>query len=224
MSSAPHVKICCIASIAEAKLAMRLGARAVGLVSHMPSGPGVIDEATIAQIAAAVPPTIATFLLTSRQDADSIIAQHRACSTTTLQLVDHVPPAELRKLRAALPGIKLVQVVHVTGSESVAEAIEIAPLIDALLLDSGNQKLPVKELGGTGRAHDWRLSRQIRDAVSTPLFLAGGLNAANVADAIRAVDPFGLDLCSGVRSNGALDAAKLGDFFAAVRSTIAEDK
>jgi phosphoribosylanthranilate isomerase len=216
----PQVKICCIASVAEAQLAIRMGARALGLVSHMPSGPGVIDETTIAHIAAAVPPAIATFLLTSRQDADGIIAQHRACATTTLQLVDHVPTAQLRKLRAALPGIKLVQVIHMAGAQSIAEAIEIAPLVDALLLDSGNQKLPVKELGGTGRTHDWRLSRQIRDAVATPLFLAGGLNAANVADAIRTVDPFGLDLCSSVRSDGVLDAAKLSDFFAAVRSAM----
>jgi phosphoribosylanthranilate isomerase len=182
----------------------------------MPSGPGVIADELIAQIAATVPPPIATFLLTSRQDADGIIEQHRFCRTTTLQLVDHVPHAELRKLRKALPGIGLVQVIHVTGKESVEEARAVAGLVDALLLDSGNQTLAVKELGGTGRTHDWRLSRRIRDEAGVPLFLAGGLRADNVADAVAQVAPHGLDLCSSVRSEGRLDAAKLRGFFSAL--------
>jgi phosphoribosylanthranilate isomerase len=212
----PFVKICCISSVAEARLAVECGASALGLVSAMPSGPGVIADALITEIAATVAPPVATFLLTSRQDADGIIEQHRACRTTTLQLVDHVAPAELRKLRDALPGIQLVQVIHVTGEESIEEARAVAPLVDALLLDSGNQKLPVKELGGTGRTHDWRLSRRIRDEAGVPLFLAGGLNAGNVADAVQQVAPHGLDLCSSVRSDGRLDAAKLRGFFSAL--------
>ena len=212
----PFVKICCISSVAEARLAVQCGASALGLVSAMPSGPGVIADELITQIAATVAPPVATFLLTSRQDADSIIEQHRACRTSTLQLVDHVAPAELRKLRRALTGISLVQVIHVTGEESVDEARAVAGFVDALLLDSGNQKLAVKELGGTGRTHDWRLSRRIRDEVGLPLFLAGGLNAANVADAVQQVAPYGLDLCSSVRSDGRLDAAKLRRFFRAL--------
>ena len=212
----PFVKICCISSVAEARLAVQCGASALGLVSAMPSGPGVIADELITQIAATVAPPVATFLLTSRQDADSIIEQHRACRTSTLQLVDQVAPAELRKLRAALPGIALVQVIHVTGEESVDEARAVAGFVDALLLDSGNQKLAVKELGGTGRTHDWRLSRRIRDEAGLPLFLAGGLNAANVADAVQQVAPYGLDLCSSVRSDGRLDAAKLRGFFRAL--------
>jgi phosphoribosylanthranilate isomerase len=212
----PFVKICCIASIEEARIAVAAGASALGLVSAMPSGPGVIADELIAQIAASVPPPIATFLLTSRQDADAIIEQHRFCRTTTLQLVDHVPHSELRKLRHALPGIGLVQVIHVTGEASVEEACAVAGLVNALLLDSGNQKLAVKQLGGTGRTHDWRLSRRIRDDAGVPLFLAGGLNAGNVAAAVAAVAPHGLDLCSSVRSEGRLDAAKLRGFFSAL--------
>ncbi|HWQ08397.1 MAG TPA: phosphoribosylanthranilate isomerase, partial [Holophaga sp.] len=197
-------------------MAIEAGASALGLVSEMPSGPGVIPDARIAEIAAQVPPPVATFLLTCRQDADGIIAQHRVCRTGTIQLVDEVPVEELKKLRAGLPGIKLVQVVHVAGPESVEEAAVPAPFVDAILLDSGNQKLPVKELGGTGRTHDWTLSRRIRDTVGRPVFLAGGLAPDNVADAVRRVEPFGLDLCSGVRTKGALDPAKLGAFFAAL--------
>jgi phosphoribosylanthranilate isomerase len=210
----PYVKICCIASREEAELAVASGASAVGLVSAMPSGPGPIPDELIAEIAATVPPPIATFLLTCRQDAAGIIEQHALCRTSTLQLVDTVAPAELRKLRARLPGIRLVQVIHVGGAESIDEAREVDEFVDALLLDSGNQKLVVKELGGTGRVHDWRISRRIRDAVRVPLFLAGGLNAGNVAAAIAAVQPHGVDICSGVRTDGRLDAFKLRAFMA----------
>jgi phosphoribosylanthranilate isomerase len=210
----PFIKICCMASREEARLAISAGASAIGLVSAMPSGPGPIADALIADIAAVVPPPIATFLLTCRQDADSIIEQHSMCRTSTLQLVDSMAPAELEKLRIRLPGIRLVQVIHVGGEESIDEARMIAPFVDALLLDSGNQKLAVKELGGTGRVHDWRISRRIRDAVDIPLFLAGGLNAGNVAAAVAAVQPHGVDVCSGVRTEGKLDAAKLRAFVA----------
>lgn len=213
-----YVKICCMASREEAALAMSMGADALGLVSAMPSGPGPIADELIADIAVTVPPPVATFLLTCRQDAEGIIEQHAVCRTSTLQLVDTVAPGELRKLRARLPGIRLVQVIHVGGDESIDEAREVSGLVDALLLDSGNQKLAIKELGGTGRVHDWKVSRRIREAVSVPLFLAGGLNAGNVREAIEAVQPHGVDICSGVRTAGRLDTDKLRAFMDAVRS------
>jgi phosphoribosylanthranilate isomerase len=211
----PRIKVCCIASIEEAAIAIGAGASALGLVSAMPSGPGVIDEALIAAIAAQVPPAIGSFLLTSCQDADAIIAQQRRCRCNTLQLVDQVAVPELVKLRKALPGISLVQVIHVGGPESLDEARDIAPHVDAILLDSGNRTLPIKELGGTGRRHDWNISRQIREAIVKPLFLAGGLRPDNVGEALATVAPFGLDVCSGVRSDGRLDGEKLRAFIEA---------
>jgi phosphoribosylanthranilate isomerase len=214
----PRVKICCISSIDEAALAVEGGASALGLVSRMPSGPGVIGDELIAEIAATVPPAIGTFLLTSRQSVAAIIGQQRFCRTNTIQLCDHLAPSTHRELKAALPGISIVQVIHVTGPESVDEAERVAPHVDAVLLDSGNQKLAVKELGGTGRTHDWTLSRAIRERIGIPLFLAGGLTPENVAQAIEEVGPFGVDICSGVRSECKLDAAKLKRFFAAARS------
>lgn len=219
MTRIPRIKICCIASVDEAALAISAGASAIGLVSAMPSGPGPIDEALIAEIAASVPPPIATFLLTSLQRAELIAGQHERCRTSTIQLVDHVAIDELQRLRRLLPSVKLVQVIHVIDETSVEEALTVGPFVDALLLDSGNPKLAVKELGGTGRTHDWALSRRIRDESAIPLFLAGGLHAGNVAEAIRAVEPFGLDLCSRVRTDGALDAQKVDAFMDAVRRT-----
>jgi phosphoribosylanthranilate isomerase len=218
MSGTPLVKICCIASVEEARLAHAAGAAALGLVSAMPSGPGVIGDERVAEIAAAMRGTAArTFLLTARTEATAIAAQHAAAGTTTLQLVDHVPHAELRRLRVLCPGVELVQVIHVTGPASLAEAAEVAPRVDAILLDSGNPALAVKQLGGTGRTHDWELSRRIRDAVfPLPLWLAGGLREHNVAEAVRTVQPHGLDICTGVRSDGRLDVARLGAFMAAL--------
>lgn len=215
-TGAPRIKICCVGSVEEARLAVRCGASAVGLVSEMPSGPGVIAEDLIAEIAATIPPGVSSFLLTCRQDADSIIAQQRRTRVNTVQLCDRLERGDYEELRRALPGVSLVQVVHVTGPESIEEAAGVAPGVDAILLDSGNQKLAVKELGGTGRTHDWSLSRKIRESVGVPVFLAGGLNSANVAEAVRRVEPFGVDVCSGVRTGGKLDEAKLSAFFRGV--------
>lgn len=210
------VKVCCIADLDEARLAVSAGVSALGLVSAMPSGPGPIAEERIAEIAAAVPPPTETFLLTSLVEAEAIAAQHRRCGTTALQLVDNVPEAELRRLRRLAPGVKLVQVIHVTGPESVDEALVVAPLVDTLLLDSGNPRLTVKELGGTGRVHDWIHSRRICEESAIPVLLAGGLNPGNARAALEQVRPDGLDVCSGLRLNGRLDGALLHAFFHAI--------
>jgi len=179
----------------------------------MPSGPGVISEEQIAEIAARVPPPIASFLLTCEQDVEAIITQQRRCRTNTLQIVDSLTRGLHSDLKRALPGIAIVQVIHVVGPESADEACAIAPHVDAILLDSGNPALPIKELGGTGRRHDWSLSRQIREQVNVPIFLAGGLNPGNARQAIEEVGPFGLDVCTGVRTDGRLDEGKLSALF-----------
>lgn len=212
----PRIKICCISSLDEARMAIAHGASALGLVGHMPSGPGVISDDLIYAIAKAVPPPIGTFLLTSETSAQAIIAHHSRVQTNTIQIVDELSEGSYANLRAALPTIKLVQVIHVIDEKSVAEAVRISAHVDALLLDSGNPNLPVKELGGTGRIHDWKLSRQIVAQSRVPVFLAGGLNANNVQAALDAVQPFGLDLCSSVRTDGKLDPSKLAEFFTAV--------
>lgn len=211
-----RVKICCIATVEEAAMAVTAGAHAMGLVSAMPSGPGVIDEDLIAAIAVAVEPPTETFLLTSLTDPEAIVAQHGRCGTTTIQLVDRLADGAHAAIRAALPGVKLVQVVHVAGEGSVAEAVAIAPVVDAILLDSGKPDAAKRTLGGTGDIHDWTVSRRIVDACPVPVWLAGGLNPDNVAAAIAAVQPFGVDLCSGVRTEDHLDEARLDRFMKAV--------
>lgn len=209
----PRIKICCINSIDEAKTAIGFGASAVGLVARMPSGPGPIPDELIKQIALTVPPPIATFLLTSETSVNEIIKHHQRTNTNTIQIVDALPNRDYTQLKTALPSVKIVQVIHVIDERSVDEAIEISELVDAILLDSGNPKLKIKELGGIGRVHNWKLSRRIIDKSKCPVFLAGGLNPENVRQAIEEVHPFALDVCSGVRTNGKLDKQKLEHFF-----------
>lgn len=212
------IKVCCIQDADEARLAIAHGADAVGLVSEMPSGPGPVPEATIVAVVGTLPARFPSFLLTSKPDATAIIAQVRRTGVTTVQICDRLMMGNHRDLRAALPGVTIVQVIHVTGANSVHEATGVHELVDAILLDSGRPDLAVKELGGTGRVHDWAVSRRIREGVRVPVWLAGGLTAANVEGAIRAVRPHGVDVCSGVRTDGRLDAAKLGGFVQAVRA------
>ncbi|UCG67698.1 MAG: phosphoribosylanthranilate isomerase [Deltaproteobacteria bacterium] len=214
----PRVKICCIKSIDEAAMAVRYGASAIGLVSEMPSGPGPIPESLITEIASIVPPGVATFLLTSLTDTREVIEQQRRCRTNTIQLTDRLEIGTHADLRASLPGIHIVQVIHVVGEHVIGEAKEIASEVDAILLDTGNPGLPKKELGGTGRTHDWDISRRIRESVSVPLILGGGLREENVVEAIRTVKPYAVDTCSGVRTDGDLDEKRLAGFLEKVRS------
>lgn len=212
----PRIKICCISSEEEAKMAISAGASALGLVGPMPSGPGVITDDLIHRIARIVPPPVSTFLLTSETRAVDIIAHHGRTLTSTIQLVDALQDRDYATIRAALPAVKLVQVIHVVDDASIDEALHAAGQADALLLDSGNPKLAVKVLGGTGKVHNWELSRRIVEQSRVPVFLAGGLHAGNLRQALEAVQPFGVDLCSGVRTNGKLDPAKLEAFFRAI--------
>lgn len=209
----PHVKICCICSIEEALLAISYGAKAIGLVGKMPSGPGIISDNLIVEISKIVPEGIETFLLTSETTAEGIVTHHRKTKTKTVQIVDRIDPGIYKTLRTELTGIKLVQVVHVIDENSIDEALEYSKYADALLLDSGNPNLSFKQLGGTGRTHNWEISKIIRSYADIPVYLAGGINSVNVIEAFEYVRPYGIDLCSGVRTGGILDEKKLSDFF-----------
>lgn len=212
----PKIKICCISSREEARMAINAGAWALGLVAEMPSGQGPISDELIADILANLHAPVETFLLTSRVEADAIIDHHAFCPSTTIQMVDHVSHSDLKKIRKALPEIKLVQVIHVIDEQTIEEAKQVAPLVDMILLDSGKPHAAKRTLGGTGDTHDWDISRQIRREIGIPMFLAGGLNPDNVAAAISHVQPFGVDLCSRIRTDNRLDPVKLKAFFGAV--------
>ena len=212
-----RLKVCCIQSVRDALLAVEAGADAIGLVAKMPSGPGPIPDDRIAEIVPCVPPPIGTFLLTSETDAESIVDHIRRTRANTVQIVDDdVNPDVYKPIRDELPGVKIVQVIHVQGDRSIQKALHVSRMVDALLLDSGNPAAEIRELGGTGRVHNWEISRQIVEQSPKPVFLAGGINPENVAAAITRVRPFGIDVCSGVRKDGDLSREKLIQLLSAI--------
>jgi len=208
-----RVKVCCISSIDEAKLAISYGASALGFVSEMPSGPGVISLELIEEIVESIPPGVSSFLLTCKQDVDSIISQQRRTKVNTIQIVDRLIEGTHNDLKKALPGISIVQVIHVIGEESIKEAVEVSKNVHGILLDSGDQSLNVKVFGGTGKIHNWDVSKTIVEFVNVPVFLAGGINPSNARDAMAKVKPYAIDICNGVRTNGKLDESKLEALF-----------
>lgn len=179
----------------------------------MPSGPGVIEDKLINEIVTIVPPPISTFLLTSETKVEAIITHYNRVNTLTIQIVDELVNRQYQLLREEFLNVRLIQVIHFINYNSVTEAIEISAIVDAILLDSGKPSLSVKELGGTGRIRNWDLSKQISESTRIPLFLAGGLNKNNAKQAIKYLQPFGLEMCSSVRTNGQFDGQKLEENF-----------
>jgi len=210
------IKICCIGSHNEAQLAADAGASGIGLVSAMPSGPGIIDEATIAAIISNAPSNVETILLSSQTDYKGLAQQIDKCRPDTVQLVDRVEQTVIKRLREKFNSLSVMEVLHVTGPASQHKAQYVESNADLLLLDSGNPALAIKELGGTGRVHNWQVSAEIVRDAALPVYLAGGLNQNNLATAIDNVRPYGVDVCSGVRTEGQLDVGKLYAFTAAV--------
>lgn len=217
-----RLKVCCIASVEEASLAVRLGADAIGLVGKMPSGPGPIDDALIREVAARVPPAVGTFLLTSRTEPEEVVEHVLAVGVNTVQLVDDVPVETYAALRRYAPAVRIVQVLHVQDHSVLEQARAVQPYVDAILLDSGRPKAAIRELGGTGRTHDWVVSARLVSESMVPVFLAGGIRPENVHEAITGVRPYGIDLCTGVRSNGKLNPVRLEALIREIRRADAQ--
>lgn len=216
-----QVKICCVRSREEAHTALSFGAAAVGLVSEMPAGPGELRESGIREIVQSIPAGAGTFLLTAVTDADQLIDKVQRLGANTLQLWDPLEPADYGRLRQDLPGLSIVQAIHVIGESAIEHAQTAVRLADALVLDSSNPTVPYRWESQAGATHDWSISREIVQTVDCPVLLAGGLNAGNVESAVRLVRPYGVDVCTGVRTEDALDPRKLAAFFEALRRIVA---
>ncbi len=217
-NSTMRVKICCIMKSSEAQLALNQGADALGFVSHMPSGPGVLTDAAIRDLIRQLPGETDTWLLTAETQPEAILRQLDYTGATSVQLVDDAGSSTRSILHRERPDIKVVQVIHITPGKDPVPLSHWSNHADALLLDSGNPSGRQRELGGTGRTHDWDLSAKICENASIPVFLAGGLHAGNVVEALSRVKPAGIDVCSGVRTAGELDPTKLEEFMVIVRN------
>ncbi len=202
----------------DVRLALDAGADAFGLVARMPSGPGPIPDPLIRDIAAAFPERL-SILLSSRTEPSAIRDHLARCGTRGLQLVDAVTAETRAAVKAGFPDLLLIQTVHVGGPAAACAARRAAEHADMLLLDSGAPEPAdgARELGGTGRTHDWQVSAEIVRESPVPVWLAGGLDAENVGRAIETVRPYGVDVCSRLRPASALDPALLQAFVSAAR-------
>lgn len=209
----PDVKVCCIKSAEEASMAIDYGAQALGLVGPMPSGPGILSLDTIRDISRTIPTHINSFYLTSKTEFDAIAVEYEWVQTSHIQLTDYTSENTRLALRKNFPDLQIVQVVHVSENTWMDDIKSAENHTDLLLLDSGMPKAKKKQLGGTGQTHDWAISRKIVQKTSLPVYLAGGIHAGNVQEAVHTVKPFGIDLCSGLRSRDKLDPSKLKAFF-----------
>lgn len=204
----PFIKICGLQSYGDARLALDCGATALGfLVELTHRAEDKIDIGTARDIIRRLPADADTVLVTHLTDAPEIAALADAIGARSIQVHGDVPPEVVARLAALARGRALIKAVHVMGPEAVADARAYVGIADALVLDSRT----ADRLGGTGRTHDWSISRRIVEAVAPmPVYLAGGLNPGNVADAIAAMRPAGVDVNSGVEdADGRKEAEKV---------------
>ncbi len=196
-----RVKVCGITNYEDAALALDQGVDALGFNFYPPS-PRYIPPGTARSIIRKIPPFTATVgLFVNVADPDRLIATARQAGVQVLQLHGDETPEYCRQL-ADWPLIKVLRI----GKEPVREDLTEYP-VQGFLLDAKDDTL----YGGTGKSFDWNLARKIKRI--RPIILAGGLRSDNVRNAIRVVEPYGLDVCSGVESEpGKKDSQKLIEF------------
>lgn len=204
-----RTKICGINNKDDMERALKAGASALGfLVGITHVAEDKVDADTARQLISIMPPFTTSVAVTHLTNANDIIELVKYIMSTTVQIHDYIPPYEVSLIKEALPGIKIIKAIHVTGPESLDLANSFEPFVDALLLDSRT----TDRLGGTGITHDWDLSSLIVRSSKVPVILAGGLNPENVYQAVRKVHPFAVDVNSGVETNQKKDYQKIVKF------------
>jgi phosphoribosylanthranilate isomerase len=210
-----RVKICGIKNQAELNTAIRCGADAVGFITEVPvDTPRRISLETAAKLIKQVPPLVESVLVIMPERAEEVYHMANTAKPSMVQL--HKDPSyelleEIQNLRQHIKIIQTVTIPErgVCHTTSLHEYIKLlSPYVDAVLLDT----LTTKGTGGTGKTHNWQISREIVEQSPLPVILAGGLNPENVEDAIRAVKPFAVDTASGVETQGVKDEHKVKAF------------
>ncbi|HEY3883904.1 MAG TPA: phosphoribosylanthranilate isomerase [Vicinamibacterales bacterium] len=197
-----RVKVCGITSVEDALMAAEFGASAIGLV-FWPKSPRAIDRATASEIVRALPPLVeAIGVFVDQQDADAIASD---VGLHAVQLHGDESVDTYRRYAH-----RVIKAVAVNGEKARDRVRLVPPGVD-VLLDAHD----AARRGGTGDTIDWPLASAI--ASERRIILSGGLNASNVADAIRTVMPAAIDVSSGVESSpGRKDRGKVRDFFTAL--------
>lgn len=192
-----RVKICGITRGADLEAAVEAGADAVGFVADVSvESPREVDVATAAELVADVPPFVSSVLVTMGDSPDRVVDTARTVRPDVLQVHGTFDAEQLGYLRSET-GTKLVVAVNSSDHE---RARDIDAAADAILVDSTTDE----HAGGTGRTHDWDATHELVQELRSPVVLAGGLTPENVTEAIRIVEPFGVDVASGVEQSGGI--------------------
>jgi len=208
-----YVKICGVRRQEDALLAAELGADAIGLlVGQKHTSPDFIFTTVAKDIARALPPSVEAVLVTHVEDLDELERLLQQSEIRTIQLHSEIAPSSVERLRGRLPHLKIFKSINIISADSVAYPEAFEKLVDGFVLDSIN--VATGQLGGTGKTHDWSVSRQIvMRYPEIPIILAGGLNSENVRSAIEYVHPFGVDVNSGTKApDGFKDTRKMEEF------------
>jgi len=208
-----YVKICGIRRQEDALIATELGADAIGLlVGQKHNSPDFVSATVARDIFRALPPSVDAVLVTHVEDVDELERLLQESEITTIQLHSEIAPSSVERLRHRLPHLKIFKSVNIISADSVAYPEAFKKLVDGFVLDSIN--LATSQVGGTGKTHDWSVSRQIvMRYPEVPIILAGGLNSENVRSAIERVRPFGVDVNSGTKAaDGFKDPRKIEAF------------
>jgi len=193
-----RAKVCGLTNEADLRAAVDAGADAAGFIADVPVDTArEVSVARAAELAAAAPPFVTTVLVTMPETPERAVELAERVQPDAVQLHDDLPVSAVEHVAANVPAsvLKTVDAADPDGARYDGAA-------DALLVDSVDSE----GAGGTGRTHDWDATRAFADGVDSPVVLAGGLTPENVAEAVATVDPFAVDVASGVeRAGGAKD-------------------
>ncbi|MBR5662487.1 MAG: phosphoribosylanthranilate isomerase [Bacilli bacterium] len=206
------VKICANKTVDDIKASIDAGADIVGLlVGQEHASTDFIDKYKAKELANFAKGKLDVSLVTHLTNADEIIDLTNFIGNNVIQLHSDISEEEVEKIKKTLPNIKLIRLIHISSDGKICTDYKKMKYADYYLLDSFNLK--TNQVGGTGLTHDWNKSRELIKILDKPVFLAGGLNPDNVADAIKIAKPYGVDVNSGCKNSlGLKDKQKVMEF------------
>ena len=206
-----RVKICGIKSIEDARAAYEAGADELGFHVALDGGRSPLTPESAAEMIRMLPGGVSSVVVTSATQPAQLIEIAKKTGANVLQLYGDATPEQVRAVKAELPNIVIWKVLNVSDDSSIAKAKEYEGAADAIALDTLNKETGAR--GGSGKTHDWNISKRVVESVSVPVVLAGGLTPENVAEAIATVSPAGVDVNSGVSNpDGSKDIEKVKAF------------
>jgi len=189
-----RVKICGITREEDLAVAVAAGADAVGFLVGVPSSPRNLTLERAERLLRQVPIFVDSVVVMAPQNINGLVEICEGLKPTAIQ-IHGKKNFDASEIRERIKDTRLIKTVYVTKDALKETVIEDLKTFDAVLLDSFTKV----QYGGTGRVHDWTLSRQIKEAVAPlPVILAGGLKPENVKEAILTVQPYAVDVASGV--------------------------